>query len=169
MLLNLEYSLKCDAFIGTLASNTCRLMDELRATVGKYVCVCVCVCVWMCVCVSLYVFQDFAWASILKGDIVSESLTHRMNFNMNCCVRNCSDLFPLFLWLLLIFLFWIDCQITFHFSTRHSSSAVLHLPTLYCTLLHLSPLHTLPHQPTPLLTTPLHEFRSWFEQTGHWC
>ena len=35
MLLNLEYALKCDAFVGTLASNWCRLVDELRATVGK--------------------------------------------------------------------------------------------------------------------------------------
>ena len=42
MLLNLEYSLKCDAYIGTLASNTCRLMDELRSTIGTYTCVCMC-------------------------------------------------------------------------------------------------------------------------------
>jgi hypothetical protein len=35
MLLNLEYSAQCDAFVGTLASNWCRLTDELRATVGN--------------------------------------------------------------------------------------------------------------------------------------
>ena len=35
MLLNLEYAVKCDAFVGTLASNWCRLVDELRTTVGK--------------------------------------------------------------------------------------------------------------------------------------
>ena len=34
MLLNLEYAIKCDAYVGTLASNWCRLVDELRATVG---------------------------------------------------------------------------------------------------------------------------------------
>ena len=34
MLLNLEYALKCDAWVCTLASNSCRLIDELRATVG---------------------------------------------------------------------------------------------------------------------------------------
>eukprot|EP01041_Mallomonas_annulata_P010792 gene10792-22529_t len=34
MLLNLEYALKCDAWVCTLASNTCRLIDELRATIG---------------------------------------------------------------------------------------------------------------------------------------
>ena len=34
ILLNLEYSLKCDAWVCTLASNSCRLIDELRATVG---------------------------------------------------------------------------------------------------------------------------------------
>ena len=42
MLLNLEYSLKCDAFIGTLASNWCRLVDEMRCTVGTYVHICLC-------------------------------------------------------------------------------------------------------------------------------
>lgn len=36
MLVNLRYALTCDAFIGTLASNTCRIMDELRATIGKF-------------------------------------------------------------------------------------------------------------------------------------
>ena len=41
MLLNLEYSLKCDAFIGTLASNWCRLVDEMRCTVGTYEHACV--------------------------------------------------------------------------------------------------------------------------------
>ena len=35
MLLNLEFAIKCDAYIGTLASNWCRLVDELRATVGE--------------------------------------------------------------------------------------------------------------------------------------
>jgi hypothetical protein len=35
MLLNLEYSVQCDAFVGTLPSNWCRLTDELRATVGN--------------------------------------------------------------------------------------------------------------------------------------
>jgi hypothetical protein len=48
MLLNLEYSLKCDAFIGTLASNWCRLVDEMRATVGAYVHVCIYVCTFIC-------------------------------------------------------------------------------------------------------------------------
>ena len=35
MLLNLEFAIKCDAYVGTLASNWCRLVDELRATVGE--------------------------------------------------------------------------------------------------------------------------------------
>jgi hypothetical protein len=35
MLLNLEYSLQCDAYVGTLASNWCRIVDEMRATVGN--------------------------------------------------------------------------------------------------------------------------------------
>ena len=58
MLLNLEYSLKCDAFIGTLASNWCRLVDEMRATVGTYVhiCVCICCCVCSCMCINISVF-----------------------------------------------------------------------------------------------------------------
>jgi len=34
MLLNLQFALKCDAWVCTLASNWCRLIDELRATVG---------------------------------------------------------------------------------------------------------------------------------------
>ena len=34
MLLNLEYSLKCSAYVCTLASNSCRIIDELRATIG---------------------------------------------------------------------------------------------------------------------------------------
>eukprot|EP01041_Mallomonas_annulata_P001847 gene1847-3587_t len=34
MLLNLEYSLQCDLYICTLASNWCRLVDELRTTIG---------------------------------------------------------------------------------------------------------------------------------------
>ena len=34
MLLNLEYSLKCDAWVCTIMSNWCRVIDELRATVG---------------------------------------------------------------------------------------------------------------------------------------
>ena len=34
MLLNLQYSLKCETWVCTLASNSCRVMDELRATVG---------------------------------------------------------------------------------------------------------------------------------------
>lgn len=34
ILLNLEYALRCDAWACTLASNSCRLIDELRATVG---------------------------------------------------------------------------------------------------------------------------------------
>ena len=34
MLVNLEYAVKCDVLICTLASNTCRLIDELRATIG---------------------------------------------------------------------------------------------------------------------------------------
>ena len=34
MLLNLEYSLKCDAWVCTTMSNWCRVIDELRATVG---------------------------------------------------------------------------------------------------------------------------------------
>ena len=37
MLLNLEYAMKSDAYVCTLMSNWCRLVDELRATVGKYV------------------------------------------------------------------------------------------------------------------------------------
>lgn len=34
MILNLDLSLKCEAWVCTLASNSCRIMDELRATVG---------------------------------------------------------------------------------------------------------------------------------------
>jgi hypothetical protein len=34
MLLNLEYSVRCEAWVCTLASNSCRLIDEMRATVG---------------------------------------------------------------------------------------------------------------------------------------
>lgn len=34
MLLNLKYSLQCEAWVCTLASNSCRLIDELRSTVG---------------------------------------------------------------------------------------------------------------------------------------
>ncbi|KAJ1417772.1 hypothetical protein B484DRAFT_146928 [Ochromonadaceae sp. CCMP2298] len=34
MLLNLYYALRCEAWVCTLASNSCRIMDELRATVG---------------------------------------------------------------------------------------------------------------------------------------
>lgn len=34
MLLNLAYSLRCEAWVCTLASNSCRLIDELRVTIG---------------------------------------------------------------------------------------------------------------------------------------
>ena len=34
MMLNLHISLQCEAWVCTLASNSCRIMDELRATVG---------------------------------------------------------------------------------------------------------------------------------------
>ena len=34
MIINLAYLVKCDAWVCTLASNYCRLVDELRATVG---------------------------------------------------------------------------------------------------------------------------------------
>jgi hypothetical protein len=34
MLLNLQYALQCEAWVCTLASNSCRVMDELRATIG---------------------------------------------------------------------------------------------------------------------------------------
>jgi len=34
MILNLQFSLQCDAWICTLASNYCRVIDELRATIG---------------------------------------------------------------------------------------------------------------------------------------
>lgn len=34
MLLNLEYSVQCEAWVCTLASNSCRLIDEIRATIG---------------------------------------------------------------------------------------------------------------------------------------
>lgn len=34
MLLNLQYALKCETWVCTLASNSCRVIDELRATVG---------------------------------------------------------------------------------------------------------------------------------------
>ena len=34
IILNLEYAIKCDAWVCTLKSNFCRLIDELRATVG---------------------------------------------------------------------------------------------------------------------------------------
>ncbi len=32
-LVNLDLALECDAWVGTLSSNWCRLIDELRATV----------------------------------------------------------------------------------------------------------------------------------------
>lgn len=40
-LLNLDLALACDAWVGTLTSNWCRLVDELRATLrckahGRY-------------------------------------------------------------------------------------------------------------------------------------
>ncbi len=34
MMFNLQYSLQCEAWVCTLASNSCRLIDELRATLG---------------------------------------------------------------------------------------------------------------------------------------
>ena len=34
MIVNLDYALRCDGWVCTLASNFCRLIDELRATVG---------------------------------------------------------------------------------------------------------------------------------------
>jgi len=34
MLLNLQYALRCETWVCTLASNSCRVIDELRATVG---------------------------------------------------------------------------------------------------------------------------------------
>jgi len=34
LILNLQYALRCNAWVCTLASNFCRLIDELRATVG---------------------------------------------------------------------------------------------------------------------------------------
>jgi hypothetical protein len=34
MLLNLEYSIRCEAWVCTMASNSCRIIDELRATIG---------------------------------------------------------------------------------------------------------------------------------------
>ena len=34
MVLNLDLALRCDAWVCTLASNTCRLMDELRWTIA---------------------------------------------------------------------------------------------------------------------------------------
>lgn len=34
MLLNLYYSTRSEAWVCTMASNSCRLMDELRATLG---------------------------------------------------------------------------------------------------------------------------------------
>lgn len=33
-LLNLQLALECSAWVGTLSSNWCRLIDQLRATVG---------------------------------------------------------------------------------------------------------------------------------------
>ncbi len=35
MLLNLYYALQCEAWVCTLASNFCRIIDELRSTIGK--------------------------------------------------------------------------------------------------------------------------------------
>ena len=34
MMLNMQYAVQCEAWVCTLASNSCRLMDELRVTVG---------------------------------------------------------------------------------------------------------------------------------------
>ena len=34
MLLNLYYALRSEAFVCTLQSNSCRIVDEMRATVG---------------------------------------------------------------------------------------------------------------------------------------
>jgi hypothetical protein len=34
MLLNLYYSLRSEAYVCTLKSNSCRIIDEMRATVG---------------------------------------------------------------------------------------------------------------------------------------
>jgi hypothetical protein len=34
ILLNLYYSLRCEAWVCTLASNSCRVVDEMRVTIG---------------------------------------------------------------------------------------------------------------------------------------
>jgi hypothetical protein len=34
MMLNLQFAMQCESWICTLASNSCRMMDELRATIG---------------------------------------------------------------------------------------------------------------------------------------
>lgn len=34
MILNLEYSVRCEGFVCTIASNFCRIIDEMRATIG---------------------------------------------------------------------------------------------------------------------------------------
>jgi hypothetical protein len=34
MILNLQYAIQCEAWVCTLASNSCRIIDELRATIG---------------------------------------------------------------------------------------------------------------------------------------
>ena len=34
MLLNLQYALRCETWVCTLASNSCRIIDELRITIG---------------------------------------------------------------------------------------------------------------------------------------
>lgn len=34
MLLNLYYALRSEAYVCTMASNSCRIIDEMRATVG---------------------------------------------------------------------------------------------------------------------------------------
>ena len=47
MLLNLYYALQCEGWVCTLASNSCRVMDELRTTIG------------MCQCSFQYILSAF--------------------------------------------------------------------------------------------------------------
>ena len=78
MLLNLEYSLKCDAFIGTLESNWCRLVDEMRCTVGTYVHACTSEvqCLHMCCSTCSIFFVLFHFTLLLLPLISIPPMLH---------------------------------------------------------------------------------------------
>jgi hypothetical protein len=81
MLLNLEYALKCDAFIGTLESNSCRLVDEMRTTIGTYVHVYV-YSLYMFMYVYMYVYVyvcECVWETLRMINVYAYEYVHSWN------------------------------------------------------------------------------------------